>query len=252
MTTILATRNNHSGRHIARFLSQKNQIDAILWESGAKAKRRKIKNSIYPPREISKILASLILSRYLSYGQSNFLPEISISSKKIPQKFVEDINDDESLSFLNSYNPERLVIMGTSILSPKTLAIPKETCLNIHTGIIPPYRNVQSEAWAILFKDFCKIGVTILHMDTGIDTGNIVKKSTLPPEFCYSKPLTKIKSENIILAGSLISETLEYGPEALPSHPQKKEDSRFFLSLGLRQVSRLLARDFRIYLDNKV
>ena len=59
------------------------------------------------------------------------------------------------------------------------LSIAKRYTLNIHGGIVPKYRNVHSEFWAISKNDFKNIGTSIIHLDPGIDTGDIAIQEIL-------------------------------------------------------------------------
>jgi len=65
------------------------------------------------------------------------------------------------------------------ILPPSLLAIPRFGCLNVHTSLLPRWRGAAPIQWAVLEGD-AETGVTLMRMDEGLDTGEIVAaESTL-------------------------------------------------------------------------
>src|SRR5690606_41352026 len=52
--------------------------------------------------------------------------------------------------------------------------------INIHTGITPEYRSADPIFWALYNGDTRNVGVTIHHVDAGIDTGAIIHQDTVP------------------------------------------------------------------------
>ena len=66
-----------------------------------------------------------------------------------------------------------VVIAYGKILPPWLIRLPKYGCVNIHASILPKYRGAAPIHYAILKGD-TKTGVTIMHMDDGLDTGDII------------------------------------------------------------------------------
>lgn len=62
------------------------------------------------------------------------------------------------------------------ILPKSVLDIPKYGCVNVHASILPKYRGSAPIQWA-LFNGDEKTGITIMYMDEGMDTGDIIKIS---------------------------------------------------------------------------
>lgn len=59
------------------------------------------------------------------------------------------------------------------IFGPKTLSIPRLGCLNLHASLLPKYRGASPISAAILSDDDVT-GVTLMRMNAGMDTGDIV------------------------------------------------------------------------------
>ena len=65
------------------------------------------------------------------------------------------------------------------IIPKEVLDIPKYGCINIHASILPKYRGSSPIQWA-LFNGDDKTGITVMYMDEGMDTGNIIKIAEIP------------------------------------------------------------------------
>lgn len=67
------------------------------------------------------------------------------------------------------------------IIPKEVLDLPKKGCVNVHASILPKYRGSAPIQWAIMNGDK-KTGVTIMYMDEGMDTGDIIKIAEIPIE----------------------------------------------------------------------
>jgi methionyl-tRNA formyltransferase len=65
------------------------------------------------------------------------------------------------------------------ILPPNILELPRFDCINVHTSLLPKYRGAAPIQWAIL-NDEAETGVTIMKMDAGMDTGDILSQERTP------------------------------------------------------------------------
>ena len=63
------------------------------------------------------------------------------------------------------------------ILPPAILDLPRHGCLNVHASLLPKYRGAAPIQWAVL-EDESETGVTIMKMDPGLDTGDILTQET--------------------------------------------------------------------------
>ncbi len=64
------------------------------------------------------------------------------------------------------------------ILGKEILELPKYNCINVHSSLLPKYRGAAPINWAII-KGEKKTGITIMEMDEGMDTGNIILKKEI-------------------------------------------------------------------------
>jgi methionyl-tRNA formyltransferase len=72
-----------------------------------------------------------------------------------------------------------VVVAYGKILPAEVLAAPKHGCLNVHASLLPKYRGAAPIQWAII-KGERETGVTLMQMDVGMDTGDMLLKRTLP------------------------------------------------------------------------
>jgi len=66
------------------------------------------------------------------------------------------------------------------ILPPGLLSLPRLGCINVHGSLLPRHRGAAPIQWAIICGDH-EVGVTIMQMDEGMDTGDILLKSAITP-----------------------------------------------------------------------
>lgn len=83
---------------------------------------------------------------------------------------------------LASYQADLMVVVAYGLLLPDAvLAIPRLGCLNIHASLLPRWRGAAPIQRAIAAGDRVT-GITIMQMDSGLDTGAILLKTALPIE----------------------------------------------------------------------
>ena len=77
----------------------------------------------------------------------------------------------EPQSWLQARAPDALIVVAYGlILPPQVLSVPRLGCLNIHASLLPRWRGAAPVQRAILAGD-AETGVTIMQMETGLDTG---------------------------------------------------------------------------------
>ena len=86
------------------------------------------------------------------------------------------LNTKEVYEKLKGIDAELYVVVAYGkILPQKILDLPRLGCINIHASLLPSYRGAAPIQWAII--DGCKkTGITTMLMDSGLDTGDILKK----------------------------------------------------------------------------
>jgi methionyl-tRNA formyltransferase len=88
--------------------------------------------------------------------------------------------DNTFIDQLRKFEPDLIVVAAYGqILPPAILELPRFGCLNVHTSLLPKHRGAAPIQWAILQGDV-ETGVTIMKMDAGLDTGDILTQTKTP------------------------------------------------------------------------
>jgi methionyl-tRNA formyltransferase len=98
----------------------------------------------------------------------------------IPVHQPERIRKEPNLELLTSLMPELMVVVGYGQIIPQTIIdLAPHGILNVHASLLPKYRGAAPIQWAIANGE-SETGVTIMQIDAGLDTGDIVLKQSLP------------------------------------------------------------------------
>lgn len=99
---------------------------------------------------------------------------------------LKSVADQETLA---SWRADVLVVAAYGILLPQSvLSLPPLGCLNIHGSLLPRWRGAAPIHRAVMAGD-TETGVTIMRMDEGLDTGDMLRRVTLPIQPADSTPL---------------------------------------------------------------
>ena len=90
------------------------------------------------------------------------------------------IREPQWLEVLKELNPDVIVVVAFGQIIPKEiLELPEYGCINVHASLLPMYRGAAPIQWAVINGDR-ESGVTTMRMDTGLDTGDMILKETVP------------------------------------------------------------------------
>lgn len=90
------------------------------------------------------------------------------------------IRNPECVEYLKKYAPDIMVVAAFGqILPAEILEMPKYGCINVHASLLPKYRGASPIQWAVINGEQTA-GVTIMQMDIGVDTGDIIAKAEIP------------------------------------------------------------------------
>ena len=90
------------------------------------------------------------------------------------------IKEAEAVEYLRTFDADIFVVAAFGqILSSEILHMPKYGCVNIHASLLPMYRGAAPIQAVIINKEK-ETGVTIMQMDEGLDTGDMLMKEIIP------------------------------------------------------------------------
>ena len=92
------------------------------------------------------------------------------------------LRDEEAQRELAAWNADVLVVVAYGLILPEpVLATPRLGCVNVHASLLPRWRGAAPIQRAILAGD-AETGVTIMQMDKGLDTGDMLRVVCCPIE----------------------------------------------------------------------
>lgn len=160
---------------------------------------------------------------------------------------LRDVSEQKKLS---SFHADLMVVVAYGlILPPAILAIPRFGCINVHASLLPRWRGAAPIQRAILAGDQ-ESGVTIMKMDEGLDTGEMIKKlsciiepndtnQTLQDRLADLGAQALIESLSVIESGSYRSE------------PQDEKDSTYAKKIN-KSEAEVDWENPAVYLDRMV
>jgi len=89
------------------------------------------------------------------------------------------IKTEEFRNGLLSYHPDLIVVAAYGRILPQSLLdLAPFGCINVHGSLLPGYRGAAPIQWALI-KGEKEVGVTIIQMDAGMDTGDVLLKARI-------------------------------------------------------------------------
>ena len=185
-------------------------------------------------------------------GKTLLPPPVKVKALELGLNVLQPakIWDEAFLDQIRELAPEAAVVAAYGkILPEELLGIPRYGCLNVHASLLPAYRGAAPIERAILNGEK-ETGVTIMQMDAGLDTGDMIGQITVPIDpketaESLTEKLAKAGREGIVrvLADLPSGMILRVPQEGESSYAQKieKEDGR----MDFAQPAAVLERKIR-------
>jgi hypothetical protein len=119
----------------------------------------------------------------------------------VPQVVVTDPNSDATREFLLRISPDLVIARCKFILKPEIFRIARCGTFVCHPGICPEYRNAHGCFWALATRDLDNVGMTLLRIDEGIDTGPVLLHATCP--------IDEVRESHIVIQYRVVFENLD-------------------------------------------
>lgn len=101
-------------------------------------------------------------------------------ARMIPVLQPKKVREPEFVETLRKIGPDVIVVAAFGqIISKEILEMPRYGCINVHASLLPAYRGAAPIQWAVINGDK-ESGVTIMRMNEGLDTGDIIDKVVVP------------------------------------------------------------------------
>ncbi len=174
MKIIILTSNGLRHKYVANSLS--SVVDDSLIISECK------------PYDLQSKEKSLITDHFNQRNETEkiFFPNNDFFIGKVLPVIYKEINYNYIFNVIRNFNPDLMIIFGSSIVKEPLLSLlPSGHAINLHLGLSPYYRGSGTNFWPFVNNELEYVGSTILHLNSGIDTGDII---------CHIRP--KIESDD--------------------------------------------------------
>lgn len=92
----------------------------------------------------------------------------------------KSLKTGDAEQIIRTLAPQLIVVVAYGrILPPQILCLPACGCINLHVSLLPQYRGAAPIQHAVLNGDR-QTGVTVMYMDEGVDTGDIITVAPVP------------------------------------------------------------------------
>lgn len=224
MRIIFAGTPDFAARHLDALLTSEHQIVGVFTQPDRPAGRG---NKLTPSPV--KVLA-------LQHDLPVFQPK--------------SLRPEENQHLVADLQADIMVVVAYGLILPKAvLAMPRLGCINVHGSLLPRWRGaapIQRSVWA----GDAETGVTIMQMDVGLDTGDMLHKIACPIEATDTSATLYAKLADLGPEGMLHTlQQLEQGTarpevqdEALVTYAEKlgKEEARLDWTLDAEQLERCI------------
>lgn len=195
-------------RYLVARAAQRFDVVGVVWQTSTADRPsswRRLHPYLNPLRLTRHIVARTLLPYFERRAQSDIdrlfgedvFPTLSTSAVQVR---TSNINDDTVVRQIRDLRPDIVLVNGTQLLRESILGllpgIP-HGILNLHTGLSPYSRGGNCNLFMLLERHPELLGVTIHHIDRGIDSGDIVRTAQLTIEAGDSYELLDARSFHI-------------------------------------------------------
>jgi methionyl-tRNA formyltransferase len=109
--------------------------------------------------------------------EADFFEEVlkgNFPNSKLNSVHLLSCNSVQALEFSRKVAPDFIITFGCSILEGTWISEYPNKILGIHLGLSPYYRGSGTNFFPIVNKELSALGFTLMNLDEGIDTGNII------------------------------------------------------------------------------
>lgn len=172
------------------------------------------------------------------------------AARGIPVFQPRTLRDGQAAAQIRALAPDIIVVVAYGRILPKeVLDIPPFGAINLHVSLLPRYRGAAPVQWSVINGD-AETGVTIMQLDEGLDTGDILKVAPVTIEENTTsgelfEQVTAVGAETLcraldeIAAGTLVPTPQDHDKATL-APPLSKEMAAFSFDRPARQLHNLI------------
>lgn len=170
---------------VLRWLASFSELvgSVVLQETGGrkwKRVRREIRRSgLFRFADVVafRVFYRLFLRRKDASWEAGYSRELAARypplDEAVPVLRTDTPNSDQAVEFIRRLGPDMMIARCKTILQPRVFSLAKKGTFVMHPGIVPEYRNSHGCFWALSNREVDKVGMTLLRIDEGVDTGPV-------------------------------------------------------------------------------
>ncbi len=249
--------DGHSNqRALANKIHNLTKLNIIIVCTAKKNKKLQMRLIAKRVWQLIALLITGLKFRKSWFGTLSYFEEKYKSFPNLPILYCNDVNDKVVHDTINKIKPDLVLVSGTNLLKDNIInEISKYgKVMNLHTGISPYIKGgPNSTNWCLALREFWLIGNTVIWLDKGIDSGNIITSERTP--ISGNESLLELQIKVMNHAHNLYLKCIKkfIDGEILPNVPQKNfQGKRLFLSKdwGLYQMVLALFNYYFYYYSN--
>lgn len=184
-------------------------------------------------------------------GKLIFTPVKEVAVKyEIPVYTPQKVKDPEFVETLKQISCDIIVVVAFGqLLSKEILDFPKYGCVNVHASLLPRWRGAAPIQWSILEGDK-KTGVTIMQMDVGLDTGDMLATQEVP--LLGTETGESLFDQLSTLGGPLLLKTLEEIENGEVKPVKQKDEESTYAKMLTREMGELDFQEEAVRLERYV
>lgn len=191
MKIVILTSNGIRHKFLANSLS--SYVDDTLIISECKPN-----HSLYDDSKVHTDIQNHFLLR--NETEKTFFPNNDFFITKTLPIIYKEVNLDDVCQVIKNFKPDLMIVFGSYIIRDPLLSLlPSGKFINLHLGLSPYYRGSGTNFWPFVNNELDYLGSTILHLDSRIDTGDII---------CHVRPTISINDNVHTIGCKIIQESV--------------------------------------------
>ena len=168
----------------------------------------------------------------------------------IPVFQPKKVREPEVIRTLAELRPDIGVVIAFGQILPKALLdMPRLGCLNVHASILPAYRGAAPIQWAILRGEE-KTGVTIMQMNEGLDTGDILAVRETP--ISADETGGSLHDRLSVMGADLLAEVLDLAEAGQLKPVKQGETTTPYASMLNKEMGRIVWDDPALVIERQI
>lgn len=145
-----------------------------------------VKSPVVQRGAFSSLIASATVGLPLRWAWSRLMRHYRAAYPgfpDVPTSFHEEANSESVKRVIQARRPDLVVVSGTNLLRGPVIELIKQhgRVMNLHTGISPYIKGGPNGTnWALAMRRFDLIGNSVMWLDAGIDTGQLIATERTP------------------------------------------------------------------------